>query len=397
MNINIGTTNAEESNEFLRCLWAEMKNEFGVCGWHYTPYKNGLLKKITFGFVNIGESKPLEVGITYKEKGSINNIFFNAEYGEKDIKKGTELYQRLKKVVNTTKQNIGKLDTLYFRTAIQSYYPLHSYRADDFTIHPMKDSKSEFTFGINAYDSNQASGFVTQKVTQLMNFLAVETNAVFERVDWIEDGLIEPQESELFQEDDFIDDHSVKEDYLVISKEGKEFIKILTNSEHDLSPKVELFLKACGHFHSARKQEEKMFHRDSDGSVVVVQSGDETELATTLYLSALEVTTLIGFTEEKCDSCGQPKFQITKRVRELTSKYLPKHLVKDFVDYYDKRSKFLHAGMRVNTETPTSNLIPLLDPDEKNGCDFPHKIPLINVREYVSYCLRKYYRENLIN
>ncbi|MFE4350183.1 hypothetical protein [Peribacillus butanolivorans] len=397
MDINIGTTNTEESNEFLRCVWAEMKKEFGVCGWHYTPYKNGLLKKITFGFVDIGEIKPLEVGITYKEKGSINNIVFKAEYGEKEIKKGTELYQRLKNVINTAKQNTGKLDTLYFRTAIQSYYPLQSYRTDTFTIYPMMANMSEFTLGVKAYDRNQASGFIAQKVTQLMNFLAVETNAVFHRGDWVEDGLIETHEEEVFQEEEFIDDHSVVEDYLVISEEGKEFINILTNSEQVLSPEVELFLKACGHFHSARKQEEKMLRRDSDGLVVVVESGDETEIATTLYLSALEVITLIGFTEEKCDSCGQPKFQITRRVRELTSRYLPKHLVNDFVDYYDKRSKFLHTGMRLNTETPTGNLIPLLNPDEKSGCDSLSKIPLKNVREYVSYCLRKFYRENLIN
>ncbi|MED0998354.1 hypothetical protein P4T34_23345 [Bacillus mobilis] len=397
MNIQIGTSNVEESNEFLRSLWAEMKKEFGVCGWHYTPYKNGLLKKITLGFVNIGESKPLEVGITYKEKGSINNIFFMADHGEKEIQKGTELYQRLKNVVNVAKQNVGKLDTLYFRTAIQSYYSLNSYRTENFTIHPMIDNMSQFSFGVNAYDRNQASGFVAQRVTQLMNFLAVETNAVFDRVNWVEDGLIESNESELFQEEDFIGDHSIKEEYLVISVEGKEFINILTNSEQDLSPEVELFLKACAHFHSARKQEEKLFHRDSDGTVVVVHAGDETELATTLYLSALEVTTLIGFTEDKCDDCGQPKFQISRRVKELTSKYLPKHLVKDFVDYYDKRSKFLHAGMRLNTETPTRNLIPLLDPTEKNGCEVLYKIPLINIREYVSYCLRKFYRDNLIN
>lgn len=374
-----------------------MKKEFGVCGWHYTPYKNGLIKKITFGFVNIGESKLLEVGITYKEKGSINNIFFMAEHGEKEIKKGTELYQRLKNVINTAKQNVGKLDTFYFRTAIQGFYPMQSYKADNFTIYPMKDDMTEFSFGVKTYDRNQGKGFVTQKVTQLMNFLSVETNGVFDRAIWIEDGLIDSSESEVFQEEDFIDDHSVRGDFFVISKEGKEFINILTNTEQDLSPEVELFLKACSHYHSARKQEEKMFHRDADGSVVVMHGGDETELATTLYLSALEVTTLIGFNEDKCDECGQPKFQISRRVKELTSKYLPKPLVKDFVDYYDKRSKFLHAGMRLNTETPTSNLIPLLDPEEKNGCDFPHKIPLINVREYVSYCLRKFYRDNLIN
>lgn len=53
--------------------------------------------------------------------------------------------------------------------------------------------------------------------------------------------------------------------------------------------------------------------------------------------------------------------------------------------------------MRFNTEAPIRNQIPLLDPTEKNGCDFPYKISHINIRDFVSYCLRKFYRDNLIN
>lgn len=397
MEINVNTSELEESNEFLRCLWAEMKNEFGVCGWQYAPYKDKLSKKIFFGFMDINEDKPLEVSVTYKQKGSINNIFFVAEYGEKEIKKGTNLYRRLKNVVNIAKQNVGRQRIFYFKTAIQSFFPVQSYKTDNFTIYPMVDNMFEFSFGVKAYDRNQAKGFFTQKITQLMNFLAIETNAVFNKSDWFEDGLIQSSEGEIFQEKDFIDDCSVKDEFLVISEEGKKIIDILTSIEQSLSTNFELFLKACSHFHSARKQEEKMFRMYPDGSFGNMLGGDETELATTLYLSALEVATLIGFNEIKCVECGQQKFQISRRVKELTSKYLPNHLSKSFIDYYDKRSKFLHAGMRLITETPTNNLIPLLDIEEKHGCDFPNKVPLINIREYTSYCLRRYYKDNLLN
>jgi hypothetical protein len=396
MEIHIGTTNIEESNEFLRCLWAEMKREFGICGWYYIPYKDGKRQKIKFGYMNINQGKPLEVGITYKDKGSINNIYFLIGYEGKEVKKGTELYQRLKKVVNSAKNNIGNHDIFYFRTVIQSYYPLMSYTADNFTINPINDEMFEFTFGIKAYDRNQAEGFAAQKVKQLMDFLSVETNAVFQSANPDDNDNTQNTHMELFQEEDFIDDYSVQDGYLVISKQGKQFINLITDLEQRISPEIELFLKACSHFRSARKQEEKMFHRDSDGAFMEFRGEDETELATTLYLSALEVATLIGFKEDKCESCGQPKFQISSRVRELTAKYLPKSLVKDFVDYYDKRSKYLHTGMKLVTQTPTKNLIPLLDPEDKNGCDFPYKIPLKNVREYVSYCLRRFYKENLL-
>ncbi|MFC0235147.1 hypothetical protein [Fictibacillus phosphorivorans] len=394
MEINVGTTNTEESNDFLRSLWAEMKKEFGVCGWYYMPYKKD--NSITFGNVHIGVCN-LQVGITYKSKGTINNLIFLSEYGEGDIEKGSDLAKRLRKVVQVAKKNVGKLDTLYFRTALRSYYPLMSYKTDRFTIYPMIENMTEFSFGVKAYDKNQASGFVNQRVNQLMNFLSVETNAVFDKVNWVKDGIIEHPDTEIFQEEDFIDNHSVIDNYLVISKEGKQFINNLTNTEQNLTPEIELFLKACSHFHSARKQEEKMFDRRPDGTVLVMRDGDETEIATTLYLSALEVVTLIGFKEDKCESCSQPKFSITRRVKELTSKYLTAHLAKDFLYYYDKRSRYLHTGMRLNTETPTSNQIPLLDPNEPNGCDFPTKVPLINIREYVSYCLRSFYRENLLD
>jgi hypothetical protein len=394
MEMNIGITNVDDSNDFLRCLWAEMAIEFGKCGWQYAPYKDGAKNKITFGWMDINQESPLEVGITYIEKGSINNIFFKLNYGKDEINKGTELYQGLKRVVNTAKQNVGQLETKYFRTVIQSYYPLMSYRTDTYTIEPMNNGITQLSFGIKAYDKNQARGYITQKATQLMNFLSVETNSVFNLPTVDDEGVIKVGK-EIFQETDFIDGHSVKDDFFVISEEGKQFIKILTDTE-SLSPEIELFLNACSHFHSARKQEESMLHTDPSGMTVRHLGGDETELATTLYLSALEVVTLIGFKEDKCETCGQPKFQITKRVKELTAKYLPNHLVKDFIDYYDKRSKYLHVGIRLNTETPTRSFIPLLDPSDNRGCDSPSKVSTINIREYVSYCLRNFYRENLL-
>jgi hypothetical protein len=234
-----------------------------------------------------------------------------------------------------------------------------------------------------------------QKINQLVDFLSVETNAPFRLTKAPSMDKTIVFGNELFQDDDFIDDFPIKNGYLVISKEGKEFIDKLTSIEHEVSLEVDLFLKACSHFHTARMLEEQM-HDIGDGIVLTMFGGNKVELANTLYLSALEVVTLIGFTEEKCECCGQPKYQITRRVKDLTSKYLPKHLVKDFIDYYDKRSKYLHRGMKLVTETPTSSIIPLLDPDDKSGCDYPYKVPLINIREYVSYCLRRFYKEHLI-
>ncbi|WP_349346280.1 hypothetical protein [Priestia megaterium] len=396
IDIYIGTKSVRESNEFLRCLWAEMSKEFGKCGWHYAPYKDGQKQKIIFGFMDINQEKPLEVGVTYKEKGTINNIYFLYSHEGNEIVKGTELYNKLRKVIKVTKEGVGKLGLGIGNMAVHSYVPLRSYQGNNFAIDAMVNGKTKISCVVKAYDENQSRGYLRQKVSQIADFLSVETNAPFRSPKKPSmDEIISFQEESFQEDENFINDLSIKGDYLVISKEGKKFIDKITNIDQDLNPDLEIFLKACSHFHTARMQEEQMM--DVGGGIIyTILGGNKVEIATTLYLSALEVVTLIGFTDEKCECCQQPKYQISSRVKQLTAKYLPKHLVKDFSDYYDKRSKYLHTGMKLVTETPTTSLVPLLDPDDKTGCDYPYKIPLENVREYVSFCLRKFYRENLI-
>lgn len=395
MEINIGITDVKDSNEFLRCLWSEMAKEFGTCGWQYIPVKDGSKSKITFGFMNINQVSPLEVSITYREKGSINNIFFLQDYGKENIQKGTELYNRLKKVVNITKESVDEYQAILMQSTIKAYYPIMSYIGESFVILPTVDGDSQFSCIIKAYDVNQASGYFARRVTQAMDFLSVETNAFFRRPSTrpLEETI--PFEEEIYQDDkEFIDGLSLVNDFLVISKEGKRLLEMIGSNE-EISPELELFLKACSHYHSARALEEHLYTR-SDGKLVSMHGENKTEIAATLYLSALEVVTLIGFTEDKCETCGQTKFQIGKRIKDLTSRYLPPHLVKEFIDYYDKRSRYLHAGQKLVTDAPTPSSIPLLDIDTKSGCDFPYKIPLKNLGEWVGYCLRMYYKEHLL-
>lgn len=129
-----------------------------------------------------------------------------------------------------------------------------------------------------------------------------------------------------------------------------------------------------------------MYNFDFGGS-------NKLEIAATLYLSALEVVTLIGFKEDKCQSCSQPMYKINGRVRDIVKKYTPNY-AKDFVQYYDKRSKFLHKGLQINEKRYTVSSVPILDPDDPTGCKFPIQIPIINVREIVSFCMRKFYKDN---
>lgn len=113
------------------------------------------------------------------------------------------------------------------------------------------------------------------------------------------------------------------------------------------------------------------------------------EMATVSYISALEVLSTIVYdsTVERCSNCNQNVYSISSRVKDLLHKYLPKHTAKQVHKYYSSRSKFLHEG-KLLTHTYIGNTIPQLDCNSESGCVVPCEIPLKNLREYVSFCIR---------
>ncbi|MCY7755095.1 hypothetical protein MOB25_17355 [Bacillus haynesii] len=428
MILDIGITDVKKSNEFLRSLWAEMAKEFGKCGWQYTPYKNKQTKTITFGFMDIGVSV-LIAGVTYKNNGSIIKLFFeysDASYGygyiegqEDKLIKESELGQRLIRVVRKARRGMGKYNDYYALPTIKSLLPLSNYEENNFKTEYVGENKTRIYFPVSAYDENQVEGEITQKTNQVIDFLSVETNAPFWNTSTTSKEIKEKTvlTEDVYQEPDFIDGLSVKDGYLTISEEAKDFLSYLIESNGE-NEDLQTFLNACYHFHTARKYDAQIHdyqgyidHPSEDGSGVeigiytknqnlktaLVTGGSQTEIATTLYMSALEVVTLIGFQSEKCKVCNQDKYGIASRVRNLVNKHLNSHIAKQLNDYYDKRSRYLHRGYMLTNDAPTSSLIPLLDNDDENGCNFPVRVSLINLREYTSYILRAFYKEYFLN
>ncbi|MHA7582064.1 hypothetical protein ACX12E_16985 [Paenibacillus vandeheii] len=396
MKFHIGTTNLEETNEFLRSLWAEIANEFGQCSWYYVPVKGD--KKIHLGSIDINENKTLTVILTLSKKDAINDIVFEEYKGSGPlwheismIPKKSVLFQRMNAVINRVKDGEVRKQLFESRGVLFSKFNLSSYQGEKFVLRPLGDNETYLSINVNEFDSNQAEGVANIRLDELISFLSVETNSTFTKGSSKYKGenysrLL--QEEEVFQNDgEFIDGLSLINNQLVISEEGKQFIDKFMN--HDgRSHDTDLFLQACNHFYEARMMEEEMYNFDFGGS-------NKLEIAATLYLSALEVVTLIGFKEDKCQSCSQPMYKINARVRDIVKKYIPNY-AKDFVRYYDKRSKFLHRGLQINEKRNTDSSVPILDPDDPTGCKFPIQIPITNLREVVSFCMRKFYKDNLI-
>ncbi|KPU51462.1 hypothetical protein [Bacillus wiedmannii] len=428
MILDIGITDVKKSNEFLRSLWAEMAKEFGKCGWQYIPYKNKQTKTITFGFMDIGVSI-LIAGVTYKNNGSIIKLFFeysDASYdyeyieGQEDkLIKESELGKRLIRVVRKARRGMRKYNDYYALPTIKSLLPLSNYEGNNFKTEYVGENKTRIYFPVSAYDENQVEGKITQKINQVIDFLSVETNAPFWNVPTTSRENKEKTvlTKEVYQELDFIDGFSVKDGYLTISEEAKDFLSYLIDSNGE-NEDLQTFLNACYHFHTARKYDAQIhdyqgyfdrpledgsgvgieiYTKNQDLRTALVTGGAQTEIATTLYMSALEVVTLIGFQSEKCKACNQDKYSIASRVRNLVNKQLNSHIAKQLNDYYDKRSRYLHRGYMLTNDEPTTSLIPLLDIDGENGCNFPVQVSLINLREYTSYILRAFYKEYFLN
>jgi len=399
MQINVGIMNLEESNEFLKWLWANMNKEFDSFKFQYTPSKVSQENRIEFGFVTI-EDVVLEVSISYKTKGSINNVYFNVpeQKNEPTSEKVAELNKRLHSIVEYCKKNIPVHEDFHFQTPLYSEHPLMSYKGENFSIQAKGHKESTVSFTVKAYDYNQALIKFTDKVNNLMDFLSLETNATYKKgkVEVLTAEIVIKPQKEVYYEEMFIDTFALKEDHLVVSKEGKEFINKITDPSLELDNDMKIFLKACSHFHTARCIEQQMYDDKGEYIVDAAFDGNKTELATTMYVSALEVVTLIGFTEDKCDCCGQSKFQISKRIKELASENFPSKMAREFIQYYDKRSKYLHTGMKLMTEIPSSQLVPVLNPIESSGCEFPFKIYLPHVVPYINVCLRRFYQHKFL-
>ncbi|MFC0561958.1 hypothetical protein [Halalkalibacter alkalisediminis] len=399
MEIHIGTKKVEESNEFLRCLWAEMEKEFGRCDWNYAPKKNGSKQRVFFGYMHINQDFSIAVMISYENKGSIHNLYFESTKKNLDIVKGTELYNRLKKVVKATRKKIGEYKELFIDAHIQSTSPIMPYTGENFEIKFINDKGFKMKFKINVYDEKHCGYQANKVINDVMDFLSVETDDIFWSVDEY-DNYDELKFEETFIERDFMDENSLYWGYRTISKKGKQFLDLLTDCKRKDEEDLVLFLSACNHFHTARMQEEQIYKKYED-SLYERIGISQSEIATTMYLSALEVISLIGFKEEKCGSCGQVKYQISKRISQIAYRYLPSGYVKElldkqFIDFYEHRSKYLHMGRKLVSEIPIQYYVPQLNLYAENMCDFPHNIHLSYLRECVGHCLRSFYKDKFM-
>ncbi|HCK65415.1 MAG TPA: hypothetical protein DHW49_04060 [Anaerolineae bacterium] len=371
MEIPVKLESHNESNLFLRSTWAEFRKEFGRFGWQYMPYKEGKNNRIFFGMMGIGDESALEVSVSYKQKGIVSKIHFDSNSISDEFKK------RLTNIVKQAHLSINNIQTFtgrYYFTSPQG--AIANYSGSNFSIYPVQKAINAIELEVKAFDKVDAQTEAKKLLFKILDFLSVCTNSSFsfsESPRAIK--TISNVKQVYFENDDWIDDYPIVKDSLGLTKLQCAFLERIISGDIEINHPV---LLACSHFHAAQKQ----------WSFDVPVENNNTELASVLYVSALEVAATMDVQDNAiCEKCKQPIYKIRQRVLDLTKTYA--NGLESFIDdYYKMRSKYLHAGILFSDLSYAGVSIPLLDETEK-GFRQQSAIAPINLREYVGYILRK--------
>ncbi|MGA2703015.1 MAG: hypothetical protein ABSH35_18210 [Isosphaeraceae bacterium] len=421
MIIPVDIDNLQDANLFLRSLWAEFRRKCGKCALEYTPYKDGQKKTIFIGVADINRPEgTVEISVIYAQRGTIHSISFDHSKDQPvDLK--SELGDLIQQSVKSAIEKMGKPDRHSCTVKVEGLYvPPRDYVGDSFSFEPISKRRFNLTMAVHAFDETDAKPEFVRKMRQVLNVLSVESNSAF----WpliagqVEDDepLAQPLDKyEIFAETpDWMDDCPVRDGRILISREGEKLIDMVAGGG-PLSEDAGTFLRACNHFHVARKYAAQILDLVELGEAEQVgendfvmpmsirnrrleaagQMGDaHAEITGALYMSAMEVTAKIGQQKaEVCKECGQLRHKIAQRVTDLMKKCGGEHLARIAKGYYSQRSQYLHEGTMLSPSNYTGTSIPQLDPSSPTGCLMQTASPDPCLRDYVGFCLRKILKE----
>lgn len=412
-----------ESNNLLRAFWAELRNRFGKCAWNYQPFKDGTSQTIFLGWADINQKQVIPISLRYSRRAIISEIHFGEQFGE-PVGEESELGKQLKDAIDKAYQCRNNPVTKILQVPISSLYrSLAPYSGEWFEISPTQHPVSLLKIKIRAFDDIDAEAEFLRVSSYLLDILSVETNSLFwlsgqeDRQDITSDMKLEetpcPEVNTFVSDEEWMDDIPHCNGYLLISSQAVQFFDRIF-SKDELSSEEETFVRSCHHFHVAREQDALIHDRlvstgeqkNEDGVTTLsfqehprlksasILSRRAEELATVLYMSAIEVASTINSNPpEKCYTCGQEQYKISARVVDYVKKYLAlkegHHLAKVFKSHYGKRSKYLHAGVVLSDGSYTGTTIPRLAPSSDSGMSQKTSVLLINLREWIGYMLRQ--------
>ncbi len=367
------------SNRLLRALWAELRAEFGQLVWQNTPRRHGHLRKIYFGYADLALSTKIHIGVTYRKRGVIERIVFEDVVDKANLP--TARFERCVRLAeNATETNIpisAKLLLPYdlrFQS-VEGHGP--------FSLLHHTDETTYLCLRVCAFDETDAAHQFALHTMPILDVLSSFTNLFLT----LGEITALPPSPSVFQRVvsspslDWLDGYPVTDGLVAVPEHCLTLVNDIVRD--DLDVQKQHIIDACHHFHAARALEEQSLTFLAPPSV-------HAELALVLYMSCLEVLSLINAPcPRTCPTCSQPKHRISARVAEFMEQHNGPAAAQVIKELYDTRSKYLHAGRLLSSRSFTVSTIPQLDSFSKNGIRSPVPLaPLLNLREYTSFCIR---------
>lgn len=429
----------EDSNKFLTSLWIQFNrllspNNLDRCPWAYIPQKMTYKKLIVTYFGSIKTRNGiLHVAITYRKKGDIDRIHFLPSDEEIDMSMVNDF---LLTSIDAAKSEMNNIQTYKFTCELFGFYekqssklPLESYYSKNFQFES-NGNESYLTTNAIGLDESDAFQNVMLKVQYLLDFLAIETNVLFQyglksldKTEQLIDFRYKEYNS-IFQDDiykheeyaedgKFIDFISEIDNIIILSKVGIDFINYIFAVDNSNSNNLNQFLNGCMHFRKGLEEDYKftsnVLEMNKHMVLESVKTGSNYQSivngSIASYLSSIETIAIICLKSEKCTTCGQTKYMINQRVSDFISKFLWEPYGKIYKKIYNLRSLYLHMG-RSCTKNSYGYIRPLLDINTGTGSidagfislgveDTCTVFSLQHVREWTSYSLRNYYKSNI--
>lgn len=409
--------NVEQSNNFLRALWANIRADFGKCAWHYSPYRVTDKKTIVLGSMNYRDEGTIEVSLRYKKKGNLVAIIFKGSSELDSLSQDLAIMKQLvKKSLRYSEQRkIFHLKT-YFDVIRGNISP---YSSEVFQLTPVSSNKLRVTVRVFGYDNVDAKSIASHKFKVISEIISVFTNFLLIRskTETNESFCGEISYNKYADDVNWVDDKPTFNNLVQLSEKACKLIDLILNTETE-SPNLKLLLSAYRHFYSARsldafEQDALYFGESSQKSENITSievHKDErfalpneilrssTENASVLYMSSLEVASLFEKTKiEKCNKCNQNVYSISARVQDFVKSHSESDwLVTTIKSYYNLRSRHLHQGMELKNDNYLGTSLPALDLDSQSHAKEPYQVSVLNLREWSSFLLRQLLETNSV-
>lgn len=442
LNINlfskfkVESKDIDSSNRFLNNLWEIVDEkispkEKNYCPWAYFPRKFSF-NNVTYTYfgsmrTSIGY---IHFAISSNKRGTIKDIYLFSFEIDLNAEKWRSVFSEYIKLAKdnlyTDRVFFVQCDLKLLSTSNNLFF--ERYQSKSFSFDIVGDSQ-KLKLQLCALNSSDASNKALQKIDRIIDFLAVETNLLYQynQIEILQDNKKETFEDAVhfqndflwqnnFDENKFIDFYPVVNGKLIISTEAISVIEKILNDDYSQEEDFNVFLKGCYHFRNSLMNEIKIqseFLEIGNEAVLMKTRIDKNmntilDTSVTGYLSSIETVTsnIDKSSVMKCNSCGQIRFNITSRVNNFMENYLGEGYGVIFKKIYNLRSLYLHTG-----ETCASKYVgpvrPLLDQNTGSGAvDYSgisisingesRAFNISNIREWVSYSLRNYYKEEIL-